>query len=104
MRNPHGYATISDPALGGLQEFDVMTCIHSYCAGGMGGSISMTKNFSGNLEVMVFRADGTHYMKECGFCRSCMKPVCPICAGKPCSNRFKRMDEKEKAAQKFICG
>lgn len=96
MRNAHGYATIADPSLGGLQEFDVMNCIHC-------GKVEMTKGSSGNLEVMVFRADGSHYLKECGFCRSCYKPICPKCNGKPCNNRFKRLEEEEKAASKFIC-
>lgn len=97
MRNPHGYATIIDPAFGSVQEFDTVSCIHC-------GSVSMTKSALGNLEVMVYRADGTHYMKEAGFCRSCMKPICPRCVGKECSNRFKRMEMEETAARKFICG
>lgn len=98
MRNPHGYATIIDPAFGGVQEFDVISCIHC-------GSVSMTKSALGNLEVMVYRADGTHYMKEAGFCRSCMKPICPKCnrPGAPCNNRFRRMEQEEAAARKLIC-
>jgi hypothetical protein len=47
MRNPHGYATISDPSVGSLQEFDTVSCIHC-------GGISMTRSLSGTLEVMVF--------------------------------------------------
>jgi hypothetical protein len=96
MRNPHGYATISDPGVGSLQEFDTVSCIHC-------GGISMTRSLSGTLEVMVYRADGTHYMMEAGFCRSCMKPICPRCVGKPCDNRFKRMEREEAAARRFIC-
>lgn len=99
MRDPHGYATIIDPSFSsgnGVQEFDTLSCIHC-------GRIDMTANKSGKLEVLVFRADGTHYMKEAGFCRSCYKPICPICDGKPCSNRFKRLDEQEAAARKFTC-
>lgn len=99
MRNPHGYATIIDPSFNGgsVQEHDTVTCIHC-------GFIGMTKSsLSGKLEILVFRADGTHYMKECGFCRSCFEPVCPKCDGKPCDNRFRRLDQQEAAARKFIC-
>jgi hypothetical protein len=96
MRFQQGYATISDPDAGGLQEFDTITCIHC-------GGVSMTRSSTGQLEVMVFRADGTHYMKEAGFCRSCMKDICPRCVGKPCDNRFKRLEREEAAARRFIC-
>jgi hypothetical protein len=110
MRNPHGYATIigppitgTDQGISGVQEFDTLTCIHSYCR----GSVSMTRSKNGKIEIMVFRADGTHYMKEAGFCRSCMAPICPICTGKPCSNKFAKLDEDEmrayQAQQRFVC-
>lgn len=96
MRNAHGYATIIMPE-GPVQEMDTVTCVHC-------GHIDMTKsNLSGKLEVLVFRADGTHYLKECGFCRGCYEPVCPKCDGKPCNNRFRRMEFQEAAALKFAC-
>lgn len=96
MRNPHGYATIVDPGKG-VEEFDTISCIHC-------GGISMTRSrLTNNLEVMVFRADGTHYMKEAGFCRSCMKPICPRCVGKGCNNRFRRLEAEEALARKLIC-
>lgn len=96
MRNPQGYAQIIDPALASPVEFDTVTCIHC-------GQIGMTRSPGGKLEVMVFRADGSHYMLEAGFCRSCMQVVCPKCSGKPCNNRFRRLDGEEKAAQRLIC-
>lgn len=98
MRNPHGYAVIFDPDLrGGVEEHDTITCPHC-------GSIGMTKSSStGRLEVLIFRADGSHYLKECGFCRSCMEPVCPRCDGKPCDNRHRRIDAMEALAHKLIC-
>lgn len=89
MRNPHGYATIADPSFGSIQEFDVLSCIHC-------GKVDMTRNPDGNLSVLVYRADGTHYLKEAGFCRSCYKPICPRCVGKLCDNRFRRLEEEEK--------
>lgn len=97
MRNPQGYATIIHPGTG-LEEHDTITCIHC-------GDISMTKSsFSGIPEVMVYRADGTHYLRECDFCRNCMAYYCPKCIGKPCRNRFKHLDQIEAAARKqFLC-
>lgn len=97
MRDPHGYSIIIDPTFGSPQENDNICCIHC-------GKIDMVRSgLSGNLEVLVYRADGTHYLKEAGFCRSCMKDICPACDGKPCSNRFRRLDEQETAARKFLC-
>ena len=96
LGTPPGYATVIDPdAPGGLIEYDTTTCPHC-------GFVAMTKGLSGNLEVLVFRADGTHYMKPAGFCRNCFQHVCPKCDGKPCDNRFRRLDDEEKAARKII--
>ena len=99
MRNANGYATLIGPNFrGGVQEHDVVTCIHC-------GAVSMTRSkISGQLEVLVYRPDGTHYLREAGFCRSCMAPTCPKaeCNG-PCTNRFRRLDEEEKLARKFLC-
>lgn len=95
MRKPHGFGQIiGDPKHSyGVAEHDTVMCIHC-------GHIDMVRSsLSGKLEVMVIRADGTHYMKECGFCRSCMEPVCPKCAGKPCDNRFRRMEAEEKVVR-----
>lgn len=100
MLKAHGFGQIiGDPAHGyGMAEHDLVNCVHC-------GGISMVKSSTtGKMEVMVFRADGTHYMKECGYCRSCMEPICPKCDGKPCDNRFRRMDKQEKAALKASGG
>ncbi len=97
MRTPGGYATIIDPGASQLvTEFDTITCPHC-------GNVSMTKGTSGALETMVFRSDGSHYMRAAGFCRKCYQHVCPKCDGKDCDNRFRRLDEQEAAARKFIC-
>jgi hypothetical protein len=93
MLRPHGFGQIiGDPAHAhGMAEHDAVNCIHC-------GSISMVKSSTtGKLEVMVYRSDGTHYFKEAGFCRSCMAPICPRCDGKPCDNRFRRMDRQERS-------
>jgi hypothetical protein len=98
MRNPQGYAEVIDPthAFGRMvTEHDTITCIHC-------GRVNMTRGPTGKLECMVFRADGTHYFREAGFCRSCYQPVCPICDGKPCQNRFRIMDEAEARTRKLI--
>lgn len=99
MLKPHGYASIVGPAYrGGVEEHDVINCIHC-------GGVSMTRSrTSGKLEVLIYRADGTHYLLEAGFCRSCMANVCPKPeCNRTCSNRFRRYDEEEKLARKFIC-
>lgn len=98
MLKPDGYGeVIAPPRVCEFREHDVVTCIHC-------GSVSMTRSgLTGKLEVLIFRADGSHYMRECGFCRNCYKPICPKCDGKPCDNRFRRMEEDEAAAQKLIC-
>jgi hypothetical protein len=98
MRNPQGYAHIIDPGARLLkQEFDTITCIHC-------GHVDMTRaGMTGRLEVLVYRSDGTHYMKEAGFCRGCFRPICPVCEGKPCTNRFKKLELEESAANKLIC-
>lgn len=95
MRDPHGGSTIVHPEFG-TTDYDMLSCIHC-------GSVSMTRGIGGVPEVMVFRVDGTHYMKECGYCRSCSHLICPKCVGKPCSNRFRRMEQEEAEARKFIC-
>lgn len=97
MRNPQGYATIIHPERG-IEEHDTVTCIHC-------GQIAMTKSsFSGIPEVLVYRADGTHYLRPCDFCRNCMAYYCPRCIGKPCMNRFKKMELDEAAdRKKFLC-
>jgi hypothetical protein len=94
MRNAGGYGHIIDPDLpGGVGEHDVFTCAHFWC----GGRVEMVRaGVSGKLEVMVFRNDGTFYYKEAGFCRNCMRPICPICDGKPCFNRHDAIEKLEK--------
>jgi hypothetical protein len=98
MRKPDGYSIIIDP--GGnnfVQEFDNVTCIHC-------GQISMTRSgTTGKLECLVFRADGAHHMREAGFCRNCYHHICPRCDGKPCVNRFRKLDGEEAAARRLIC-
>jgi hypothetical protein len=96
MRNPQGCAEIIDPTGSRLvTQYDTITCIHC-------GSVQMTRGPTGKLECLVFRADGTHYFREAGFCRSCYNPVCPKCDGKLCQNRFRLMDEEEKRSKLFL--
>jgi hypothetical protein len=96
MRNPQGYAEIIDPGAGRLVTgFDTITCIHC-------GKIEMTRGPSGKLECLVFKADGTHEMREAGRCYSCWQEICPACVGKPCSNRFRKMDEDERRYLKAL--
>lgn len=95
MLNPQGYATIIDPDRG-LIEFDAVTCAHC-------GNVSMTRStVNSTPQITVYKADGTNYEKDAGFCRACFHYICPICDGKPCSNRFKRLDEEEKVARSLI--
>jgi hypothetical protein len=93
MLKPHGYATITDPGAKRLvEEHDQLGCPHC-------GVVLSVKPGGGPLQCMILRADGTHYFKDAGFCRSCMEPVCPRCDGKPCDNRHRRLDREEEAAR-----
>jgi hypothetical protein len=90
---PHGYSTITDPGARRLvEEHDTITCIHC-------GGISMTQAGHGTPQVMIFRPDGSHYLKEASKCRSCSDWQCPRCADKPCDNRHRRLDREEEAAR-----
>lgn len=97
MRNPGGYATIIHPGTS-IEEHDTVTCIHC-------GQVNMTKSsISGIPEVMVYRADGTHYMREAGFCRNCMAHTCGRGRCLECNNRFKRIEAQEAATRKrLVC-
>ena len=93
MLRANGYGVIIGPD--GNQENDVVTCVH--CS-----RIEMVRPGVGKpLSVLVYRANGTHYLKEAGFCRNCMAPICPACDGKPCNNRFRQLDEDEKRARQM---
>jgi hypothetical protein len=98
LGTPQGYAEIIDPGASRLvTENDIAVCIHC-------GFTSMTKGLTGNLETLVFRADGTHYLRPAARCHGCWHFICPRCEGKPCSNRFKRLEQEETEAQrKLIC-
>lgn len=68
MRNPTGYATISGPE--GIQEIDTFTCFHC-------NSIVHVKGDPG------------------GFCRHCMKLICPKCVGQGCTPFLKKLERWE---------
>lgn len=96
MKDPQGWAQIIDPTAGRLvTEYDTITCIHC-------GKVEMTRGPRGKLQCLVVRADNTHYFREAGFCRNCYRPVCPACDGKPCTNRFRLLDEEEGFAKKML--
>ena len=95
MRNPQGYAEIFNPGIA-VEEHDTVTCIHC-------GQVGMTKSsLSGIPEVLVYRPDGTHYLREAGFCRSCMNYTCGRKCCIECNNRFRKLEQEEKTAWKLI--
>lgn len=70
MRNPKGYALISDPDAP-TWERDTATCCHC-------GAVIFTKPGTIQTVYLVSTPDG--WREEPGaFCRNCMKPVCLAC-------------------------
>lgn len=59
----------------GTTEFDTATCNHCNC--------------------IYHIKHGCPPEEMGGFCRQCMKVICPRCVGKPCVPWLKKMDEME---------
>ena len=96
MRDAGGYSIITAPGERAVEN-DLENCAHcqavQFLRAGLGG----------NPEIMIFRADGTHYLREARRCSNCWKFVCP----KPGCNQDcvpfeKKLDQEERAAR-FIC-
>jgi hypothetical protein len=98
MLKPQGYGSGTGPAWrGGKTEGDMTCCIHC-------GHVDLVQAGIGKpLCVLVFRTDGTHYLREAGFCRSCMASTCGRAQCIPCNNRFRALEIEEKQARRFIC-
>lgn len=95
MLKANGYGVITDPGAKVLtQESDNLSCAH--CP-----RIEMTRSTKqfGRFVCVVYRKDGTSFEAEAGFCRNCMKHICPACIGKPCTPRMKRIEDDEKRSQ-----
>lgn len=75
-----GYATITYSK--GVKEFDTCTCCH--CG-----------------RVWVTRSTEKGQGDPGGWCRLCMKPVCPTCAGKECKPFLRKLDEYEQRQKLF---
>lgn len=95
MRNAEGYSVVVSPGERPI-EHDTATCAH--CQG-----ISFTKSPGGKLQVLMFKNDGSHVLRDIGFCRNCYRYVCPRCEGKECVPFEKKLDLEEAAARKFTC-
>jgi hypothetical protein len=75
MRNPGGYATWTGPD--GMREADTFTCAHC-------NKIVHVKPLAPADELG-------------GFCRNCMKAVCPACTDKGCTPFERRLEDWEAA-------
>ena len=76
-----GYGVLTDPT--GTKEYDTCTCKHC------------------NNAWVVRSSDPNNKGDPGGWCRICMKPICPKCSGKPCEPFTQKLDRYE-AKQKFI--
>lgn len=77
-----GYATIVGPGAP-VKEFDTLTCAHCGRAWCVRTSSPSTTADPG------------------GWCRLCMKPVCPTCAGKECVPFLRRLELYERRQDLF---
>jgi hypothetical protein len=73
MRHPGGYATFTSED--GVREMDTFTCAH--------------------CQKIVHVKPKASPDELGGFCRNCMKPVCPSCASKGCTPFEKRLEAWE---------
>lgn len=95
MRNAEGYSVIVSPGERPV-EHDTATCGHCQ-------QITFTQSTMGKPQVLVFRADGSHVMRDIGFCRNCFRHICPRCEGKDCLPFEKRIDAEERVARRLVC-
>jgi hypothetical protein len=79
MRNPGGYACISEPDRP-PQEFDTFTCAHC--------------NRVTHVQARARPEDIG------GLCKQCMGLICPACVGQPCVPFLKRLEQME-ARERF---
>jgi hypothetical protein len=97
LGTPQGYNVVTAPGERALER-DTLTCVHC-------GRVNFTKGIGGQMQVLVFRSDASHYLVDAHFCRGCWGWVCPRkeCTSE-CKHRFKRMEEEEALARKvFAC-
>lgn len=94
MRDAGGYSIVTSPGERPV-EHDLARCAHCPFI------MFMKPGFS-RPQTLIFRADGTHYEREAGFCQSCYQHVCPRCDGKDCQPYEKKVDLEEKAARQGL--
>ena len=74
MRNPGGFACITGPDR--IKEYDTFTCVHC-------NAVVHVKPMADPAELG-------------GFCRSCMKLICPNCAlDRSCTPFLKKLEQME---------
>ena len=96
MRNAPGYSIITSPGERAVEN-DVTKCAHFQRV------MLLAPGFSAPF-MMVFRADGSHYMRDSVKCLNCYQHICPACEAKrECVPFEKKVDEEEKAARRLIC-
>ena len=95
MRNSPAYCEIIEPGKTTV-EFD--SCLCGHC-----GRIMLLRAGMNTVpQMVVVRADGSNYLRDAGFCRSCWQHVCPACDGKECKPHLKQVEEEEAAARRLL--
>jgi hypothetical protein len=95
MREANGYSIITSPGQRSV-EHDLSCCAH--CHG-----VQFMKAGFGHPQIMIFRADTTHYLVEAHRCRNCFQFVCPKSeCQRECVPFEKKLDAEERAAR-FFC-
>lgn len=94
MLRADGYSIITSPGERPV-EADLEKCAHCQ-------AIQFMRAGFGAPQVMIFRADATHYMRDVSRCLNCYRFICPRCEGKPCIPFEKKVDLEEAAARKRI--
>lgn len=95
MRTAGGYSVVVSPGERPL-EHDTTNCAHC-------GHIGFMQAGFGPPRMLIFKADGTHYLKEIERCLKCFQFICPRAQCVECIPYLKKVDDAEKAARKFIC-
>jgi len=80
MRNPGGYATLSEPD--GVKESDTFTCNHC--------------QYIVHVKPLIAPEEFG------GLCKFCMKLICPKCVGKGSCTPWEKKMEKWEARDRFL--
>ena len=96
MRDAGGYSIVTEPGARPV-ESDLTNCAHC-------NAVQFVKAGFGPPQILVYRADGTHYLHEARRCLNCYRYVCPRSeCNKDCVPFELKLDREEAAARRFFC-